>query len=106
MTFQESFFSMIFHDRGNPGFNTIEYYLYFTFNRTNRKVMLHNRITTCDQFEKIDELGCKVIREISKDILYNLSADQFYLYQIVRSISSRKLLHGIEKTKPCPLNHS
>ena len=58
------------------------------------------------KFETIDELGCEGIQEISGDILHNLSADQFYLYQIVQSISLGKLLLSIKNSKPGTLYHS
>ena len=46
------------------------------------------------KFEKKDGLGCEGIREISEDIFQDLSADQFYLYQIVRSMFLGNLLLG------------
>ena len=59
-----------------------------------------------DVYEKIDEPNVEGIREIPDEILQELSTDQFYLCQIVKSITSGSLIPGIENSKPGPLNHS
>ena len=56
-------------------------------------------------YEKMDEPSVDGLTEIPEEVLQELSTDQFYLYQIVKSITSGNFSPGIEKLKPGSFNH-
>ena len=58
-----------------------------------------------DSYKKIPEPDTEEFREIPDAILQDLSADQFYLHQIVKSITTRTLATSIETTKPGSFIH-
>ena len=55
-----------------------------------------------DVYEKIDEPSVDGLTEIPEEVLQELSTDQFYAYQIVKSITSGNLSPG----KPGSFNQS
>ena len=59
-----------------------------------------------DTYEKIAEPDLKEFRIFPDAILQDLSADQCYLYQIVKSITTGTLDPAKETTKPGPMNYS